>query len=319
MIHEQENNGNHLSFRYGEHSEQVLIVGHFDTVWDVDAIPYAVKDGEIYGPGVYDMKSGLIEVIWAFKACKELGIPLNKSFVVLCNSDEEIGSHSSKGLISELALKSAAAIICEPASDDGAIKSARKGSCSFNIKITGIASHAGSDHAKGRSAIEEMAHQILYIHSLTDYAKGTTLNIGVVGGGTRPNVVADTATMKVDMRMTTMAEAERVIPLVKGIKPHRDGIQIEVKGDLGKPPFERTEATMRLFSILEEAAEDLDMKVTHTMVGGCSDGNTTAALGVPTLDGLGAVGGGGHALHEHIIIDQTIEKAILFTQFITKL
>ncbi len=318
VVHPQEKYGNHLSFGYGEGDQQVLIVGHFDTVWEPDTIPYVVTEDKIYGPGVFDMKSGILQVIWAFKACRDLGIPLHKNFAVVCNADEEIGSPSSKDLISQLALQSVSAIVCEPSSD-GAIKSARKGQGKFFIDITGVASHSGADHEKGRSAIEEMAHQILYIHSLTNYETGTTLNVGVAKGGTRSNVVADSAHMEVDMRMVTMAEARRIVSLIEAIKPHRDGVSIKVETDLEKPPFERTEANMKLFDRLQALAGDLDMVMTHTLVGGCSDGNTIAALGIPTLDGMGAIGDGGHARHEHILVEESLKKAMLFTHYIADL
>jgi glutamate carboxypeptidase len=312
--------GNHLRFSYGEEEEQILILGHMDTVWDIGRLTYHIAENKAYGPGILDMKSGIIQSLWAVKACRELGLPLTKKIVFLCTSDEEIGSHSSRAYIEEEAKKSAVVLVPEPAvANTGALKTARKGVGNFTMTIKGKASHAGNHHADGISAVQEMAHQILFLHSLTDYEKGTTVNVGIAHGGTRTNVVAERAELGIDLRISSLAEAERVSAAILGAAPHVSGISLAVEGGINRPPMERTAETERLFRLASECAAELGFTLTEAAVGGGSDGNFTSALGIPTLDGLGAIGDGPHAEYEHILIDQLPVRTALFAKLLTKL
>ncbi|WP_019120347.1 M20 family metallopeptidase [Brevibacillus massiliensis] len=316
----QTKTGDHLRFAYGDGDHQILITTHFDTVWDVGRLNYRVEGNKAYGPGIFDMKGGIIQSLWALKACRDLGIPLDHKIVFLCTSDEEIGSGTSRDLIEQEALKSQVVLVPEPAvAETGALKTARKGVGSFVIKLRGRASHAGNHHEDGISAVDEMARQILFLHSLTDYSKGTTLNVGIAHGGNRVNVVAEQAELHVDLRVTSLAEAERISSLIQAAKPQREGIIMTVEGGIERPPMERTAGVGRLFHLAAEAAGELGFALTEAAVGGGSDGNFTSALGIPTLDGLGAVGDGPHAEYEHVRIDQLPIRAALFAKLLAKL
>ncbi|WP_400162463.1 M20 family metallopeptidase [Brevibacillus sp. TJ4] len=312
--------GNPLRFTYGEGSEQILVIGHMDTVWDIGRIGWRVEGGKAYGPGVLDMKGGIVQALWAVKACHDLGVSLGKKVVFLCTTDEELGSKKSRALIEEEARKSAVVLVPEPAAaKSGAVKTSRKGTGGFTVSITGKASHAGNHHEDGISAVQEMAHQILFLHSLTDYAKGTTLNVGVAQGGTRSNVVADHATLSIDLRVTSKEEGERITQAIMERKPHHPGITLNVTGGLNRPPMVRTAQTEQLFRLAAECAQELGFALQEEPAGGGSDGNFTSALGIPTLDGLGAVGEGPHAEYEHIQIDQLPVRAALFAKMLTRL
>ncbi|WP_339185673.1 M20 family metallopeptidase [Brevibacillus sp. FSL K6-6036] len=315
-----EKTGNHLRYQYGDGSEQILIMGHIDTVWDIGRLRYRLEGNKAYGPGIFDMKGGIIQALWALKACKDLGIALNKKVVFLLTSDEETGSDTSRSLIEEEAARSAAALVPEPAvAVSGALKTARKGVGQFTMTITGKAAHAGNHHEDGISAVEEMAHQILNLHALTDYAKGTTVNVGIASGGSRSNVVAEQARLDIDVRISSMAEAERVQAAINGAKPKLPGIKLETDGGLNRPPMERTVQTARLFALANQCADELGFTLTEASVGGGSDGNFTAALGIPTLDGLGAVGDGPHAEYEHVVIDHLAQRSALLALLLTKI
>ncbi|KEO84953.1 M20 family metallopeptidase [Tumebacillus flagellatus] len=316
----QEHAGNHLLFQYGTGDEQILILGHFDTVWDVGRLSYRVEGNKAYGPGILDMKGGIIQALWAVKACRELGISLNKRIVFLFTSDEETGSGSSRELIEREAVRSRAVLVSEPAaSQTGALKTARKGVGRFSIKITGKAAHAGNHHQDGISAVQEMAHQILFLHSLTDYELGTTLNVGVVRGGTTENVVAEHAELSVDLRITQMSEGDRISKVIYGLKPQLEGIALQVSGGVNRPPMERTMGNEKLFRLAAACSSELGFPLTEESVGGGSDGNFTSALGIPTLDGLGAVGEGIHAENEHVEIDQLPVRAALMARLLCKI
>jgi glutamate carboxypeptidase len=314
----QERAGNHLKFTIGEGEAQILITTHYDTVWDVGRLTYRVEGNKAYGPGIFDMKGGIVQSIWAIKACRDLDIPLNKKIVFLCTSDEEVGSQTSRALIEAEAVKSEAVLIPEPPYN-GALKTARKGVARFTMSIKGKAAHSGNNHEDGVSAIEEMARQIMFLHRLTDYAKGTTVNVGVAGGGNRANVVAELAEIIIDVRVASLDEAERITSLIRGAQPHLNGITLQVEGGMERPPMERTEQTAKLFILASECASELEISLTEASVGGGSDGNFTAALGIPTLDGLGPDGDGPHAEYEHVLIDQLAVRAALFGKLLSKL
>ena len=318
-VYAQTDTGDHLKFTYGDGDGQILILCHMDTVWEKGRIPFRVEGNRAYGPGILDMKGGGIQAIWAVKALKDLGRKADKKIVLLFNSDEEIGSPSSRRIIEEEAKKSEYVLVPEAATDDGSLKTARKGIGNVNLKIRGVAAHAGNDHEKGTSAIEELAHQIIYLNGLTDYSIGTTLNVGVVKGGTRSNVIPDYAEAHIDFRVETLAEAKRLECLMNGLKPRIRGTVIEAEGKLSRPPMERTASTIKMFEIAKRIGKELGMELTEKSVGGGSDGNFTAALGIPTLDGLGAVGAGAHAEHEHIRIDEIPARTALLAHLLLEL
>lgn len=312
--------GNHVIGEFGEGDSQLLIMAHFDTVWPkgtLDKMPFSVKDGIARGPGVFDMKGGLIQGLFALNAIKELGVKLDKKIVCIFDADEEIGNPTSQELIQEEAKKSDAVFVLEPGmSPAGAIKTARKGVGIFDIEVTGIPSHSGIDPEKGVSAIEELAHQTMYLHSLTDLEKGTTVNVGTFNGGTTSNVIAEKAYAEVDLRVKTNDEFDRVIPLIKGIKPKLDGANIMVNGGVNRPPLEKTEQVKQMFQMAKKLAkEHLNFELTEKETGGGSDGNLTSQF-APTLDGLGAVGDGAHANHEYLVLDEMPKRSALLAMLL---
>lgn len=233
----QRENGDHLKVAWGEGDEQVLALGHMDTVWDPGETvrrPFRTENGKAYGPGAYDMKGGIVETVFAVKALSALGLRPGKRLVVLHNSDEEIGSPSSRPIIEEEARKSRAVLVLEPSAQGGALKTWRKGVGMFDVTIKGRAAHAGADYEKGASAVQEAAHQVLYLHSLTDLKEGTTVNVGILHAGTRRNVVADHATLGVDLRVKTIEAANWVLPKIAGLKSADPRISISVKGGLNR-------------------------------------------------------------------------------------
>ena len=313
----QEQYGDHALFTVGNGARKILLIGHYDTVWDVGAKETKYENDIITGPGCFDMKYGVISSIWSLKAIFDLGLPFDKTVHLFYNSDEEVGSPTSMPIILTNPKEYEAAVILEP-SHHGGIKTERKGVGIFEINITGIASHAGSDPEKGVSAIEEAARITTYLHSMTNYETGTTLNVGVLNGGTRSNVVAAECYMRVDLRVRTTEEGERVVKEVMAIKPSKEGLIVEVKGGLNRPPFEKTEANKALYAKLCKVAEDMDINVFEISVGGGSDGNFTSHAGIPTIDGMGAVGDGGHALSEHVIVSESLERTMLLAGFWTE-
>lgn len=320
--------GNHLRIQWGmdDHgslssTKPVLLVGHFDTVWSLgtlETMPFQIdSDGRVSGPGIFDMKGGLVQGFWAIRALKEVTGHL-PPIVFLCNADEEIGSRSSRPFIEAEARRASAALILE-ASQDGKLKTARKGVGIYHVTVEGKAAHAGLDPLAGVSAIEEMAHQILTLHAQTDLGVGTTVNVGVVKGGTRSNVTAPSAEAEVDLRIVTTAEAERMNELILGLKAHNPRARVRVTGDINRPPMERTEATAQLFGLAKSIAAELGFEVDEVAVGGGSDGNFCAAVGTPVLDGLGAVGGGAHAVDEHLLADEMPRRAALLARLMERL
>ena len=319
-VFEQTEVGNHLKFTLGQGSEQILIVGHFDTVWDKGRLQYRVEGNKAYGPGILDMKGGIIQSLWALKAIKELGLPLNKKVVFLCNSDEEIGSVHSRKLIEEEAVKSACVLVAEPGeAHTGALKTSRKGVGIFDLKVYGRSAHAGNHHEDGINALEELARQIITLQELTHYEKGTTVNVGFAKGGSKRNVVPDYAEAQIDVRISSLEEAERVSQTILQLRPQGKGARIEVTGEINRPPMVRTQKTAALFEIASAAAREFGLSLQEASVGGGSDGNFSAALGIPTLDGLGALGEGLHAEHEHILIDSLSVRAALVANLLVKL
>jgi glutamate carboxypeptidase len=260
------------------------------------------------------MKAGIVEAAFALERARP-----RRSVVVLSTSDEEIGSGSSRELIEATARHASAVLVLEPAASGGAIKTARKGIADFILDIDGRAAHAGTEPEKGISAIEELARQVLVLKALADPVSGTTINVGVVQGGTRPNVVAARARAEIDVRFTRASEAERVVTAIEGLQPHLEGARLRISGGVDRPPMERGPGVVHLAQLAQRLAGDVGFTLSETSVGGASDGNFTAALGVPTLDGLGPDGGGAHADSEHLLVESWLQRTELLRLLIESL
>ncbi|MCM3123848.1 M20 family metallopeptidase [Mesobacillus sp. MER 48] len=314
---EEEEYGNHLRFEFGEGDETILILSHFDTVWEPGKLEFRIEGDLAYGSGILDMKGGLVQALWGIRAIKELNIPFQKKIVYLFTSEEEVSSPTSRYVIEEIAKDCDYALVTEPpVVRTGALKTARKGSSRYYIDITGKAAHAGNNHHEGASAIQEAAKAIDFLESLTDYDVGTTVNVGYVKGGGKLNVVADHAEIGIDVRAKTSEEQERIDEIISELTPFTEGTSIEIRGGVSRPPMERNEDTKILFQTAKEAAKEEGIKLKEASVGGGSDGNLTANMGVPTLDGLGTIGDGIHARNEHIIISQIPERAAFFSNLL---
>jgi glutamate carboxypeptidase len=320
-IHRQRAAGNHLqvTFPGGKGRKPVLLLGHFDTVYDVGTLqtmPWREQNGRLYGPGVFDMKSGIAQMMFALWAAREAGGGLSRPVTVLLVSDEEGGSESSRALTEKLARQHAAVLVCEPSGPRGALKTARKGVGAFLMKITGQAAHAGLDFEKGQSAILELAHQIQAISRLTDLERGVTLNVGVVRGGTRTNVIAAEAVAEVDLRIAKKGDGAVMERKIRGLRPANPKCRIEIDGGINRPPMERTKQVVALYELARKIARGLGFSLAEIAVGGGSDGNFTGGIGIPTLDGLGAVGEGAHASHESIVAAELPRRAALLAGLI---
>jgi len=311
--------GDHLRAEFGSGAGQVLLIGHFDTVWptgQLDRMPLEVRDGCLFGPGVLDMKGGIAIGMLAARALTE--VALADRLVMLWTTDEERGSATSRSMIEEEARNSRAVFVLEPALVGGGVKTMRKGCGEFHLTVHGVAAHAGVEPDKGASAVHELAAQIVDLQRVRDIAPGVSLNIGTISGGTRPNVVAEKAHATIDIRVTTSEEATRVAAMVRQRVPTIPGTRIEVTGGFDRPPLERTDAVARLYNRARRIAARLGHDLQEGGTGGGSDGNFTAALGIPTLDGLGAVGAGPHALDEHIEVDALPWRAALLAGLIVE-
>ncbi|MCP1309404.1 M20 family metallopeptidase [Paenibacillus tyrfis] len=316
--------GDRLLCEVGQGDKQILLVGHFDTVWpqgEASHRPFRIGDGRAYGPGVYDMKAGLMQAMFAVKALQESGrFPADKKIVLLLNSDEELGSPTSRAFIEEQARKSAVSFVLEPPMEpSGALKTARKGSGRFKLAVQGVSAHAGVNPEKGVSAIQELASQIHRLHALTDPAVGTTVNVGVVKGGIGSNVVAEHAEGDIDIRVATAEEARRIEQALGELAPVLPEARLQLTGRMMRPPMERTDRTAALFALAREIARaefGVELEETHT--GGVSDGNFTAAVGTPTLDGLGARGDYAHSPDEYIRLDEIPFRTALLAELIAR-
>jgi glutamate carboxypeptidase len=290
----------------------VLLLCHYDTVWPLGTSagwPFRIDGDRATGPGVFDMKAGLVQAVWAMRALDAAGLP-HPPIRLLLNGDEEIGSPASRPAIEAAAEGVHAALVFE-ASADGALKTARKGVGLFHITATGVEAHAGLDPDKGASAIDELARAVLTLHGLADPAAGTTVNVGVITGGTRSNVIAGHAEADLDIRVSNAAEAARIDAALASLGAHDPRATISVDGEWNRPVMERTPAVASLFELARDLAADLGIALRECSVGGASDGNFVAALGVPVLDGFGAVGDGAHARHEHISVNGMLERTAL--------
>jgi glutamate carboxypeptidase len=312
-------NGSSLSER--SESKGVLLLGHFDTVWPVGTLARMPlkRDGDrLHGPGTFDMKAGIALALTAIAALEAAKLP-HPPIAMLWTTDEEIGSGTSRALIEAAARDAAAVLVLEPALPGGALKTARKGCGEFELTVHGIAAHAGLDPGKGASAIHELAAQIAAIERLQDLSRGISVNVGIVSGGSRANVVAEEARAVIDARSPTREGADAIESAIRGLQPTRPGTRLTIRGGFERPPMERTAAVAALLSRAAAVAATLGVELGEGSAGGGSDGNFTAALGVPTLDGLGAVGDGAHAAHEHVEIPPLPWRAALIAGLITSL
>ena len=303
-----------FSSSQGRAKKPVLLLCHYDTVWPlgtIDRMPFRIEGDKAFGPGVYDMKASHAMVEYALRAIAELGMPLPRPVEVLFTSDEEIGSLASRELIESRAQQAEYVLVLEPPTAGGALKTARKGVGDFDLQVNGRASHAGSQPELGISAINELAHQILMIQELEDLDKGTTINTGVIQGGTRSNVIAARAEAQIDVRAWTPEEAQRIEQEMRALQPKSPGIVLTVEGGFERPPLVRSEAIVHLFQRVKKIGDQLELDLEEGSTGGGSDGNFTAALGVPTLDGMGAMGDGAHADHEHILVSHLVPRTSL--------
>ncbi len=286
----------------------VVVAGHLDTVWDhgtlAGPMPFRVEGPKAFGPGIYDMKAGSFMAFHSVREILRQRTPTQRPILLLLTPDEEVGSPTSRAIIEQAARDARAVLIPEPAGAGGAAVTARKGVGRFDIRVQGVSAHAGGNWQDGRSAIVALAEVILAIHRLTDLDAGITTNVAPIGGGTRPNVIAPEAWAEVDLRVPTIALGERLEAAILGLSGSRDGVTVTVTGGMNRPPFAETPAILALYAHAKSLAarHGYDLPVQHR--GGGSDGNFTAALGVPTLDGLGCPGAGAHAPHEHILWEQ---------------
>jgi glutamate carboxypeptidase len=327
QLHRQEKFGNHLQINFAgatRNAKPVLMLGHMDTVYSIGTISkmkHRIAKGRVFGPGVLDMKAGValgFHVIEALLMWHKRRLP--RPVTILLVSDEEIGSQSSRAITEKLARQSEAVLVLEPASGlNGAVKTSRKGVGGYTLKVTGKAAHSGLDFEQGQSAVLELARQITEISNLGDARKGITINVGKISGGTRVNVVPAEASASIDVRVATKEDASEMHRRLTSLKPFNSHCKISVTGDINRPPMQRTDGIAALYATAQAVAENLGWKLEEASVGGGSDGNFTAALGIPTLDGLGAVGEGAHAEHESVVISELPRRAALLAGLITSI
>jgi glutamate carboxypeptidase len=319
--------GNHLRCEFklpgAKSGGKILVLAHSDTVWPLCTLahmPIREEEGRLWGPGVLDMKSGIAFFIYAIHTLRMLEIPVRRNIVFQVNSDEEVGSETSRYFTEEAARQSAVVLLLEPGTGlTGKLKTARKGVGDYAVTVKGKASHAGVDYEAGASAVVELARQIPKIAAFTDLKKGVTVNPGVIAGGTRTNVVAAEARVEVDIRVAHAKDAAALDQKFKALRPFDKRCSIQVEGGLNRPPMERTPAIRELFQMARAYAKELGVTLQESATGGGSDGNFTAALGIPTLDGLGGVGEGAHAANESILLDRIADRTALLAMLLSQL
>jgi glutamate carboxypeptidase len=319
--------GRHLSCEMRlpgrQKSGMLLALGHSDTVWPLGslrAMPFRQSNGRLYGPGIYDMKAGIVYFLFAVQALRALEIPVPSRVLLQLNADEEVGSASSRPLTEKHAARSKAVLVLEPGTGStGKLKTARKGVGEITVLVRGKAAHAGIDSAAGASAVLELARQIARIATLAQPARGISINPGVVSGGTRSNVVAAEARAQIDIRVRRLKDAAPLEKKFRALRPFDSRCSIEISGGLNRPPMERSAGAVRLFRTARKLAAELGVDLQESLSGGGSDGNFTAALGIPTLDGLGAVGEGAHALNENILTNRMADRTALLAKLLAAL
>lgn len=301
-------------------AKPVMLLGHLDTVWPLGTLatrPVRIDGDRMTAPGGYDMKGGLVVVLFALRALAERG-PLPAVTVYFTPLEEVDNTPYRKAMEDEMRGCSAC-LDFEPAFPGGAVKTGRKGSGQFLVRAHGISSHAGADLALGANAIVELAHQALAVQPLTDAARGTSVNVGVIRGGTRTNVVPALAELEMDFRYPTLDEGRRVEAAVRGLQPHVKGVRLEVEGGMSYPPLERNERTLSVYAKAKAAADELGLPLSEVVTGGASEASFASALGLPTLDGLGPDGDGAHAVHEHVLLPSLPERVALTAELLKRL
>jgi glutamate carboxypeptidase len=317
--HKQKHFGDILELRFGparSSRKPILLLGHLDTVWPIGtlaAMPWKHSEGRYYGPGVLDMKAGVVMALTAISTLQEF--KLARPVTLLLNSEEEIGSPVSRPITERLAQESAAVFVLEPA-QGLAYKTARKGVGQYNLQVTGVGAHSGVDFERGHSAILELARLVETISGFTDLQRKLTVNCGVFAGGTRSNVVPSHAHAEIDVRIAKASDAAYVEKLFRRLKVTDPHCKLEITGGINRPPMERKAGTIALFKQARKLASELGFELNEAATGGGSDGNFTAALGIPTLDGMGAVGEGAHAAHEHVVVEHLIPRTTLLAAMI---
>ncbi|MBK9063567.1 MAG: M20 family metallopeptidase [Acidobacteria bacterium] len=309
-----EGRGDAVRVRFGEETGGTLLLGHLDTVWPAGTladIPFSVEDGVAKGPGVFDMKAGIAVALAILEAAAKGDVTPAGGVSLVLTPDEEVGSGASSGLLVEEALRRDRVLVLEPSGDGGAAKVARKGTGLVRVRFGGIASHAGLEPEKGASALLEMARFALYADALADKPAGTSVVPTVAGSGKVTNVVPERAELTVDFRVWTKSEADRLMAGLRAYRPADPRVAVEIDGGSNRPPMESTEASLDLYRRAASLAHALGFELPAARVGGGSDGNLTAAAGVPTLDGLGPAGGGAHARAEHVLVDDLPRRAAL--------
>lgn len=298
----------------------VLVIGHLDTVWPTGTLarkPFEVTvDGRATGPGIFDMKAGIAILIEALRTVCDLGLKTKRPVTVLLTCDEEAGSRRSRWLVEEEARRAAVALVLEPPLTGGIVKTGRKGIGTFTVRAIGRAAHAGLDPRNGVNAIVELGHQTIALARLNDHERGVTINVGTISGGTGINVVPAEAEAQVDLRFWDQADGEQMVEVIRGLQPRLPEARLEVTGGINRPAMARSAGNLALFAKAKALAAEIGFELSERAVGGGSDGNFTAALGVPTLDGLGVDGAGAHAENEHIIIDDIPRRATLLTRLL---
>ncbi len=318
-LHKQSDFGDLLEVRFGsagEGGKQVLLLGHLDTVWPANTLktmPWREGEERFWGPGVLDMKAGVAMALTALKVLKQMG--LEPSCTLLLNSEEEVGSPVSRTVTERAAMESSAVFVLEPA-QGLAYKTSRKGVANYVLEVEGVAAHSGVDFERGHSAVLELARQVETVSKFTDLARKRTVNCGIFTGGTRSNVIPAQARAEIDVRVATAEDAEAVDRLFRELRVHDEHCRLTVTGGMNRPPMERTGGTVALFEKARGFAAEMGFELTEAATGGGSDGNFTAALGVPTLDGMGAVGEGAHAAHEHVAIEHLVPRTALLAAMI---
>jgi glutamate carboxypeptidase len=302
------------------HGTYQLVIGHFDTVWPVGTIeerPFSLDGNVIHGPGAFDMKGGLAQLIVALRTIRDLRLDTPVVPVIFVNADEEIGSRTSTRYIRMLARRADRAYVLEPAlGERGDIKTSRKGIGRFTVTVYGKAAHAGLDPQSGVSAILELSHVIQKLFALNDVERGITVNVGTIDGGIQPNVIAPHSKAVVDVRVPTVAAGNEIEYIIHSLTPTNPGVRLHIEGNIGRPSMEPTSRNQKLWEQVRMAGDELGIELGHTRAGGGSDGNTTSQF-TATVDGLGPVGDGAHAIHEHLLVDKTLERAALLTMLLT--
>lgn len=309
------------SLKTGAAGKPVLMLGHLDTVWPrgtVNARPFRLEQDSAYGPGIFDMKAG---ILLSLLVCEALGSgrAAGINLVFFFTSDEEMGTDAGRVHLQKVAEECGAVLCLEPPLPGGKAKTFRKGVGGFQVKVTGVAAHAGIDHPKGANAILELCRLIIQFHALTDYQRGITVNAGTIKGGTASNVVPDHAEAEVDFRVATVSDGRWIEEQVRSLRPSDPRCTVEVCGGLNRPPLERTEAVIRLYEKARAAAAAVGMELGEGSTGGGSDGSLTAAMGIPTLDGLGCAGDDAHASNEHINVADIPRRAAFLCRFLQAL